>query len=96
MTQKKSDQLLSVVSPVVFEPRVPKQSRAVIASVADRIIPPSEPHSLWQHWDKPRVLWHQGTHFGLLRTQEGKDVVRETFKAAGILAPSNTDEEPAS
>ena len=79
-TQKKSDQLLRVVSPLVFETQVPKEGRAVIASVADRIIPASEPHSLWQHWDKPRVLWHQGTHFGLLRTSEGHEAVRETLR----------------
>lgn len=83
-TQKKSDQLLRVVSPLVFEPRVPKEGRAVVASLADRIIPPSEPHSLWQHWDEPRVLWYQGTHFGLLRTSKGKEAVRDTLRSAGM------------
>ncbi len=94
-TQKKSDQLLRVVSPLAFEPRVPKEGRAVIASLADRIIPASEPHSLWQHWDQPRVLWHQGTHFGLLRTPKGKDAVRETLRDAGVLdgfSPENARE----
>jgi pimeloyl-ACP methyl ester carboxylesterase len=85
MTQKKSDQLLRVVSPLAFEPRVPKEGRAVIASLADRIIPVSEPHELWQHWDEPRVLWHQGTHFGLLQTDKGKEAVRETLRDAGVL-----------
>ena len=84
-TQKKSDQLLSVVSPLVFEPRVPKAGRAVVASVADRIIPASEPHSLWEHWDQPRVVWHQGTHFGLLQTSQGKEAVRETLRDGGVL-----------
>ncbi|CAN5853668.1 hypothetical protein BH23ACT11_BH23ACT11_24590 [soil metagenome] len=84
ITQKKSDQLLHVVSPLAFEPRVPKEGRAVIASLADRIIPANEPHSLWKHWDEPRVLWHQGTHFGLLRTENGKEAVRDTLRAAGI------------
>lgn len=88
-TQKKSDQLLRVVSPLVFEPRVPKEGRAVIASLADRIIPASEPHSLWQHWDQPRILWHQGTHFGLLRTQKGKEAVRETLRDSGVLTNKN-------
>lgn len=71
-TQKKSDQLLRVVSPLMFEPRVPKEGRTTIASLANQIIPASEPHSLWQHRDEPRILWYQGTHFGLLRTSEGK------------------------
>ncbi len=83
-TQKKSDRLLRVVSPLVFEPRMPKEGRAIVASLADRIIPASEPHSLWQHWDEPRMLWHQGTHFGLLRTPEGKEVVKDTLSSAGM------------
>lgn len=92
-TQKKSDQLLDVVSPLVFEPRVPKEGRLVMGSLADRIIPANEPHSLWQHWDEPRVLWHQGTHFGLLQTDEGQEPVRETFNTAGILHHSPAEEE---
>lgn len=87
-TQKKMDQLLRPVSPLAFEPRVPKESRAVIASLADRIIPVNEPNSLWQHWDRPRVLWHQGTHFGLLRTRKGRDAVRETLRAGGVAHPA--------
>ncbi len=93
MTQKKSDQLLDVVSPLVFEPRVPKEGRLVMGSLADRIIPANEPHSLWQHWDEPRVLWHQGTHFGLLQTDEGQEAVRETFSDAGLLRHSPAGEE---
>ena len=85
-TQKKSDRLLSVVSPLSFEPRVPKEGRIIIASLADRIIPPSEPHSLWQHWDQSRVLWYQGTHFGLLRATKGREAVRETLRDAGVLS----------
>ncbi|MDP8939838.1 MAG: hypothetical protein M3N10_06045 [Actinomycetota bacterium] len=87
-TQKKSNQLLSVVSPLAFEPRVPKEGRVIIASLADRIIPANEPHSLWQHWDQPRVLWHQGTHFGLLRTRKGREAVRETLRDGGVLSGS--------
>ena len=83
-TQKKSDKLLRVVSPLVFEPRMPKEGRTVMASLADRIIPASEPHSLWQHWDEPRIFWHQGTHFGLLRTSEGRKVVEDTLRAGGV------------
>lgn len=43
-------------------------------SLADRI-----------NWDKPRVLWHQGTHFGLLRTSEGKEVVRAMLRPSGMV-----------
>ena len=90
-TQKKTDQVLRVVSPLSFEPRVPKAGRTVVASLADRIIPANEPHALWEHWDKPRVVWHQGNHFGLLRTGEGHEAVRETLRDAGVI-PSSSGE----
>ena len=84
-TQKKTDQVLRVVSPLAFEPRVPKEGRVILASLADRIIPASEPHALWEHWDQSRVVWHQGTHFGLLQTEEGRNAVRETLRDAGVV-----------
>lgn len=92
VTQKKSDQLLHVVSPLALEPQVPKKGRTILASVADRIIPANEPDSLWHHWDEPRVVWHQGTHFGLLRTSKGREAVRETLRDSGLLSGASTTE----
>lgn len=85
VTQKKTDRLLATVSPLALEPRVSRQRRAVLASVADRIIPSSEPERLWRHWDRPRVLWHQGTHFGLLRSSEGRAAVRDALRDSGVV-----------
>lgn len=84
-TQKKTDRLLRAVSPLALEPRVIRERRAILASVADRIIPASEPDSLWRHWDKPRILWHQGTHFGLLRTTAGKAAVKDALRESGVV-----------
>ena len=85
VTQKKTDRLLATVSPLALEPRVGRERRAVLASVADRIIPSSEPERLWRHWDRPRVLWHQGTHFELLRSPEGKATVRDALRGSGVV-----------
>ncbi len=86
VTQKKSDQLLRLVSPLALQPKVPVEGRAILASVADRIIPANEPDSLWHHWGKPRVVWHQGTHFGLLQTPKGQRAVRDALYDSGILS----------
>ena len=85
VTQKKTDLLLRAVSPLALEPRVAKERRAILASVADRIIPAGEPESLWRHWDRPRVLWHQGNHFGLLRSAEGKAAVEDVLRDSDIV-----------
>ena len=86
VTQKKSDQLLRAVSPLAMQPKVPGEGRAILASVADRIIPANEPDSLWHHWDQPRVLWHQGTHFGLLQTSKGRRAVKDALYDSGVLS----------
>lgn len=85
VTQKKTDLLLGTVSPLALEPRVSWERRTVLASVADRIIPASEPDRLWRHWDRPRVMWHQGTHFGLLRTTAGKAAVEDALRDSGVV-----------
>ena len=89
-TQKKTDQVLRPVSPLSFAPRVSKGGRVVMGSLADRIIPANEPHALWEHWDQPRILWHQGTHFGLLQTDKGKNIVIETLRDAGVIPATST------
>ena len=85
VTQKKTDRLLATVSPLALEARVARERRAVLASVADRVIPSSEPERLWRHWERPRVLWQQGTHFGLLRSSEGRAAVREALRESGVV-----------
>jgi hypothetical protein len=54
--------VLSVVSPLALEPRVPFERRYVFAGVADRIVPPDQPRDLWRHWGRPRIEWYQGSH----------------------------------
>ncbi len=86
VTEEKMSRLLRVVSPLSFDPIVPKDRRAIFAGVADRIVPPSEALSLWRHWDRPRVVWYQGTHRGFLRTEEGKRALTDTLRASGLLS----------
>lgn len=88
-SEKRMDQLSHPVSPLALQPKVAKEGRAVLASVADRIIPASEPDSLCRHWDRSRILWHQGTHFGLLRSAEGKEAVRNALRDSGVLTSKN-------
>ncbi len=86
VTENKMCRLLRVVSPLAFDPTVPEDRRAIFAGVADRIVPSSEALSLWQHWNRPRVVWYQGTHRGFLRTEEGKRALTETLRASGLLS----------
>lgn len=55
-------EVLSVVSPFAFAPRVPRERRYIFAAVADRMVPPEQVRDLWHHWEEPRIVWYQGAH----------------------------------
>lgn len=79
------EELMRAVSPLEFAPLVDRDRLAIFAGVADRVVPPIEAYSLWNHWDRPRIAWYQGTHRGFLRTPEGRDVLEDTLRAAEML-----------
>lgn len=50
------------VSPLFFEPRVPKSKRFIYAGVADRVSRPDQARALWRHWGKPEIAWLPSGH----------------------------------
>ncbi|MCC6849049.1 MAG: hypothetical protein IT294_11155 [Deltaproteobacteria bacterium] len=59
--------LLRLVSPLALAPRVASDRLFIFGGVADRIVPTGQIRALWEHWDRPRIEWHGGTHtsFGI-------------------------------
>ncbi|MEB2283869.1 MAG: hypothetical protein B6D46_11400 [Polyangiaceae bacterium UTPRO1] len=59
--------LLRLVSPLSLTPRVTSDRLFIFGGVADRIVPTGQVRALWEHWDRPRIEWHGGTHtsFGI-------------------------------
>ena len=62
--------------PLQLQPRVPFEGRFLVASRFDRIVRPSEPKALWQHWGRPAMYWTEGTHSAAL----GRAGVRSAFE----------------
>jgi hypothetical protein len=85
VTEERMGTLLRPISPLVLSPRV--EHRAVFASVADRVVPAVEAESLWRHWGEPRIYWYQGAHRAFLGTAEGKTLISETLREAGVVPP---------
>ena len=54
--------VLSVISPLALEPRIPRERRWIFAGVADRLVPADQVHDLWKHWEQPRIAWYPGSH----------------------------------
>jgi hypothetical protein len=83
--------LLRPVSPLAIEPVVPHERRAIFAGVVDRVVPPVQAHSLWRHWNEPRIAWYQGAHQRFIRAPEGRKVLEETLRAANMLPKATTE-----
>jgi hypothetical protein len=49
-------------APLRLRPRVPHSARLVASGLADRLAPPHEVLALWEHWGRPAVHWHPGSH----------------------------------
>ena len=83
--------LLQPVSPLALEPVVPHERRAIFAGTVDRVIPPVQAHSLWRHWNEPRIGWYQGVHQRFIRAPEGREILEDTLRAANMLPKETTE-----
>ena len=81
-------EVLRVISPLELEPKVAHEHRAIYGAVADRLVPADQVRDLWEHWDRPRIVWYQGGHVtfrfhGPVRELVG-DVLRRSLLAETV------------
>jgi hypothetical protein len=81
------EQLLSVVSPFGFEPKLPHGRRFLFAGVADQLTTPDHARDLWLHWGEPRVAWYQGGHVSFLWQSEVRELIHEALVTSGLIQP---------
>lgn len=48
--------------PLTTQPRVAPNARLILAALGDRIVPPSQAHALYEHWDRSAIHWFPGSH----------------------------------
>jgi pimeloyl-ACP methyl ester carboxylesterase len=53
---------LSVHSPLIYEPLLPRDRLMVVAGLGDRLTPPEHSLLLWEHWGRPELQWFPGSH----------------------------------
>lgn len=82
---------LRVVSPLAMPPQISHARRFIYAGVADRLAPPHHALDLWQHWERPRVLWYQGSHISFLLEPSVQALVAEAFDTTGMLDDAHAD-----
>lgn len=76
----------SVVSPLAFAPRVPKEGRFIFAGLGDRMATPAQAHRLWEHWEEPSICWYAGNHMGYLWSGAVRDYLATSLRGAGFVA----------
>jgi hypothetical protein len=54
--------LSRLVSPLCFPALVPREKLHVYAAIGDRLVTPQQAVALWEHWQRPQILWLQGGH----------------------------------
>ena len=59
---ERASEMLRVVSPLVLRPKVPLEGRMIFGATADRLVAPDHVRDLWRHWDRPEIVWYDGSH----------------------------------
>ena len=75
-----------VVSPLAFAPRLPRERRYIYAGMVDRMSTPRHAHMLWQHWDRPQILWYRGAHVSFVWSSEVWSWVESALRDSGVAA----------
>jgi hypothetical protein len=70
---------LRVVSPLAAPPRVPWANRYLFGGLADRMVPRRQVRALWEHWQRPRLAWYNGSHLSFSREREVRTLLGEAF-----------------
>jgi hypothetical protein len=67
------------VTPLGLAPLVPRERRFIYAGIGDRVTTPGDAYRLWQHWDRPCVLWFGGSHAVTRRATAVKQFVDDAL-----------------
>ena len=80
------DEVLSVISPLALDPKVPQQHRAIFGAIGDQLVPADQVRDLWRHWDRPEIAWYEGGHMSFLMHGEVGRLMKRTLDEAGLRA----------
>jgi dienelactone hydrolase len=77
-----------VVSPLAAPPLAPRDNLYIYAGLGDRMSPPAQAQRLWTHWDKPKVLWYEGSHIAFLWSSAVNTFLDEALAENGFIDPA--------
>jgi pimeloyl-ACP methyl ester carboxylesterase len=82
-----SQTLHAVVSPLVQIPATPVERRFVVGARADRVLSPVDhTAALWEHWERPEILWLPGGHVTTSMSSETFAFTLRALERTGQIA----------
>jgi hypothetical protein len=78
------ESVLRPISPLALAPRVARERRYLFAGIADRLVPPDQVRDLWEHWERPRIVWYAGAHLSFAREPEVRALVDGALRESGL------------
>ena len=78
--------LTSVVSPLDLTPLVPPERRYIFGATGDRLVPPDQVRDLYEHWDRPAMVWYAGGHLTFRAHADVRRLVRRGLRESGLAA----------
>jgi hypothetical protein len=78
-----------LVDPLTFAPQAPHDRRFVVGGLGDRVTTSAQALALWEHWDRPTLLWYPGGHVGYFWSSEVRDFTNCALRTlAGLRSAS--------
>jgi len=77
--------LMHPVSPLTFDPVVPKDRCFIYAGIADRVVRPDQARALWRRWGQPEIRWFSGGHVAMQMKTGVIEFVEDALCASGML-----------
>ena len=85
VTLDRVEQIVRVISPLAFGPKVPWDRRFIYAATADRLVPPATVRALWEHWGRPRLDWYDGSHTSFGWESTVRELLGEALGRSGLV-----------
>jgi dipeptidyl aminopeptidase/acylaminoacyl peptidase len=84
------ERLYTVISPLKLEPLVPAERRFIFAGRGDCIVPPEHVRDLWNHWERPRINWYDGSHMSFYWESSVTGFVDDVIRSTLLKDASDT------
>jgi hypothetical protein len=74
------ERVARVASPLGLAPVVPRRARFIFAGLADRWVRPGNVADLWEHWERPEILWFKGGHLSAVADRSVRRFVDDVLR----------------